>query len=71
MPLPGDTRAATLHVSTADPASDYLFRPVTSARDRLSGFADAMQFLTIRSTLTLIFAVLVFFLVVVVIAEQF
>jgi hypothetical protein len=30
-----------------------------------------MQFLTIRSTLTLIFAVLVFFLVVVVIVEQF
>ncbi len=71
MPQPGDTRAATLRVVAADPAVDYLFRPVTRARDRLSGLADAMQFLTIRSTLTLIFAVLVFFLVVVVIVEQF
>jgi len=70
MPLPGDTRPATLRVTAADPAAAHVFRPIARARDALSGAADAMQFLTIRSTLTLIFAVLVFFLLVVVVVEQ-
>ncbi len=70
MPRPGDTSPATLVVTATDPADRYLFQPLTRARDALSGIADAMQFLTIRSTLTLIFAALVLFLIAVVIVEQ-
>lgn len=71
MPQPGDTRAARLGVSEADPAVAYLFQPAMRAREAMSGFADGMQFLTIRRTLSLIFTVLVLFLVVVVLVEQF
>jgi formate hydrogenlyase subunit 3/multisubunit Na+/H+ antiporter MnhD subunit len=70
MPAPGDGRAASLRVTLSDPADRHLFHPLARARDRLSGYADAMQFLTIRSTLALIFGVLVLFLVVVVLVEQ-
>ncbi len=70
MPPPGDTRPARHAISRTDPTSAWLFAPIGALRDRLSGFADAMQFLTIRRTLTVMFAALVLFLIVIAALEQ-
>jgi len=43
-------------VEMSDPAERGLFRPVAAVRARLSSFADAIQFLTIRRTLSVVFA---------------
>ncbi len=70
MPEPGQTRAARLIVRSKDPASALLFKPVARWRDALSGYADHLQFLTIRRTLSVIFGVVVLFLLAVVLLEQ-
>ena len=70
MPAPGDTRPAHVSVTIDDPMEYGLFHPVAALRARLSAFADRLQFLTIRRTLSLMFATLVFFLVVVALTEQ-
>lgn len=70
MPAPGETRPATLAVTLSDPAERFLFAPVGRWRDRLSGFADRMQFLTIRRTLAVMASVLVVLLVLVGMFEQ-
>ena len=70
MPAPGETRAAHVAVQTSDPAEGGLFAPVARLRVRLSEFADQLQFLTIRSTLALMFAALVLFLAVIAVREQ-
>ena len=70
MPAPGETRPARITVELSDPAAWWLFRPVAELRARLSAFADAIQFLTIRRTLSLMFTVLVLFLAVVALMEQ-
>ncbi len=70
MPAPGETRAAHIAVQTSDPAEGGLFRPVAALRVLLSEFADQLQFLTIRSTLSLMFAALVCFLAVIAVIEQ-
>lgn len=70
MPAPGDRHAAHLAVSVDDPASATIFRPVARWRDMLSGVADGMQFLTVRQTLSIMFAVVVFFLAAVALTEQ-
>jgi hydrogenase-4 component B len=70
MPEPGQTRAARLSVRSKDPATAFLFQPVIRWRGMLSAFADRLQFLAIQRTLSLIFAVLVFFLIVIVLVEQ-
>jgi hydrogenase-4 component B len=70
MPDPGQTRAARFVARSKDPATAWLFQPLARGRGMLSGAADRTQFLTIRRTLSLIFSVLVFFLIVVVLVEQ-
>jgi formate hydrogenlyase subunit 3/multisubunit Na+/H+ antiporter MnhD subunit len=70
MPEPGEIRAASIAVHIADPADVLLFGPVAVLRDRLSGIADRMQFLTVRRTLAVMFTVLVLFLAVVAVMEQ-
>jgi NADH:ubiquinone oxidoreductase subunit 5 (subunit L)/multisubunit Na+/H+ antiporter MnhA subunit len=70
MPRPGDPGPARHAASRADPAAAWLFGPVASLRDRLSGLADGMQFLTIRRTLAVMFCVLVLFLATVAALEQ-
>ncbi len=70
-PAPGETRPAQIALETSDPAERGLFRLIAAARARLSSFADAIQFLTIRRTLSLVFAALVLFLAVVALMEQF
>lgn len=59
MPEPGDTRPASLTVRWTDPAWAFLFTPVRRAVNWLADHVDALQFLTIRSYLTLMFAALV------------
>jgi hydrogenase-4 component B len=70
MPAPGERRPASLHVVLSDPAALLIFDKVADWRDRLSGRADRMQFLTIRRTLSVMVAVLVLFLAVVAMMEQ-
>ena len=65
MPRPGETRAASLSVSLRDPASVYVFAPLARLRGILARFFDGIQFLTIRQTLSLMFAVLILFLVII------
>jgi hypothetical protein len=65
MPAPADTRAARLSVEATDPAAAWLFRPLRRLRDALAIRAERMQYLTIRQTLAVVFAALVFFLTIV------
>jgi formate hydrogenlyase subunit 3/multisubunit Na+/H+ antiporter MnhD subunit len=70
MPEPGDTRPARIEASFTDPAEAWLFRPLARWRDRLFGHGDAVQLLTIRRTLAVVFVALVALLVLVALAEQ-
>lgn len=65
MPLPGDTRAASFAVSLRDPAATYVFSPLARARGMLGRLVDFMQFLTIRRMLSLMFTMLILFLVII------
>jgi hydrogenase-4 component B len=62
LPAPADPRPARLAVEAHDPADTWLFRPLRRVREVLAFRADRMQYLTIRRTLAVIFAVLVLFL---------
>ncbi|MBS0559489.1 MAG: hydrogenase 4 subunit B [Proteobacteria bacterium] len=53
-----------------DPAMHWLMRPLLAARGAISRAADAMQVLTIRRILTVMFAVLVLFLAVIAAVEM-
>jgi len=53
-----------------DPAMQWLMRPLLAARGTVSRAADAMQVLTIRRILTVMFAVLVVFLAVIAAVEM-
>jgi formate hydrogenlyase subunit 3/multisubunit Na+/H+ antiporter MnhD subunit len=70
MPSPSDTRPARHMTTGSDPAASWVFATAAGLRDRLSGLADGMQFLTVRRTLSVMFAVLVLFLSVVAVLEQ-
>ena len=70
LPEPGETRPARIQTSFADPAEMWLFRPLAAWRDRLSGHADAVQFLTVRRSLSLVFVALVALLAIVALTEQ-
>ncbi len=70
MPPPGDPTPARHRTTSTDPAANRIFVPVAVLRDRLSGLADGMQFLTVRRTLSVMFAVLVLFLALVAVLEQ-
>ncbi|MBV8588790.1 MAG: hydrogenase 4 subunit B, partial [Acetobacteraceae bacterium] len=63
IPEPGDTRPATLALTSEDPAWPAIFFPVLKVRAWLSGQADRLQYLTIRRALVVMFAALVAFLV--------
>ena len=70
MPEPGSTRAARLEVRLADPAWDWgVLRPkrfIEAATLHL----DALQFLSIRRYLSLMFAALVTLLLIVAATQQ-
>ena len=65
MPRPGDSRAARFHVKVLDPVWHYLYGPSVRAVMRVSVSLNQLQFLTIRSYLSLVFATLVLLLLVV------
>jgi formate hydrogenlyase subunit 3/multisubunit Na+/H+ antiporter MnhD subunit len=65
MPRPGDGRAAHFHVKVFDPAWHYLYGPSVRAVMRAAVSLNQLQFLTIRSYLSLVFATLVLLLLVV------
>ncbi len=70
MPEPGDTSAARIEVTLRDPANAWVFAPFAYWRDKASGIADTMQFLTIRQILSVMVGVLVLFLIVIAVIEQ-
>ena len=59
MPEPGSPEPARLHLLLRDPVWDYLFNPVVGAVDAAATRLNALQFLTIRRYLSLVFAALV------------
>jgi formate hydrogenlyase subunit 3/multisubunit Na+/H+ antiporter MnhD subunit len=65
MPRPGETRAARFQVKILDPAWRYLYGPTGRAVMRVAATLNQLQFLTIRSYLSLVFATLVLLLLVV------
>ena len=70
MPLPGETRPAHMKVRLRDPADSHLFAVLGHWRSRVSHFADFMQFLTIRSTLAVMFCALLILMAAVAALEQ-
>jgi hydrogenase-4 component B len=62
MPRPGEMRPGRHAASLRDPAEPWLFAPIGRWREKIVYVADAMQFLTIRQILSVMFAVLVLFL---------
>ena len=62
MPRPGETRPASVIITSRDPAWPLIFLPILKARAWLSGRADRLQVLTIRRTLVVMFVALVAFL---------
>ena len=65
MPKPGDTAVARLRVELRDTLWDALYAPVIRAVEATTERLNRMQFLTIRSYLTLVFAALVALLIIV------
>ena len=64
MPAPGDMRPARLTITLRDPVWERLYLPLAGAVDRLAGWLNRLQFLTIRRYLTLVFLFLVALLLV-------
>jgi formate hydrogenlyase subunit 3/multisubunit Na+/H+ antiporter MnhD subunit len=64
MPPPGDCRPARLTVDLRDPVWDVLYAPISGAVDAAAGRLNALQFLTIRRYLSLVFLLLVILLLV-------
>jgi hypothetical protein len=65
MPAPGDTRAARLSVEIKDRIFDYLYAPLTRAVESCATGLNILSLLTIQEYLALVFAALVFLLVLV------
>lgn len=65
MPRPGETRSGHFHVKVLDPAWHYVYGPLSRGVLRSAVTLNALQFLTIRRYLTLVFATLVLLLLVV------
>ena len=65
MPRPGDTRAARYHVKVLDPAWRYAYGPVARWVLRSTTKLNRLQFLSIRSYLTLVFVTLILLLLMV------
>jgi formate hydrogenlyase subunit 3/multisubunit Na+/H+ antiporter MnhD subunit len=64
MPQPGDTRPARLDVEFIDLAWESLYAPLICVVGKAADWFNRMQFLTIRQYLSLVFAALVFLLLV-------
>jgi hydrogenase-4 component B len=65
MPRPGETRAGRFHVKVFDPAWRFGYGPAARLVWRSAGKLNALQFLTIRRYLTLVFVALIALLIVV------
>jgi hypothetical protein len=65
IPKPGDTAAAKMRVDLRDTIWDVLYQPVIRLVDAAADHLNRLQFLTIRSYLTLVFVALVLLLIVV------
>ncbi len=59
MPPPGDARPARIVVRLSDVIWDVLYEPLARAVDRIAGWLNHMQYLTIRRYLSFVFAALV------------
>jgi hypothetical protein len=66
MPRPGELRPARLHVRLQDLVWDGIYAPVAGAVAFAADRLNHLQFLTIRSYLTLVFLALIFLLLVLV-----
>jgi formate hydrogenlyase subunit 3/multisubunit Na+/H+ antiporter MnhD subunit len=62
MPEPGSLEPARLHLQLRDLVWEYLFTPIENAVHAAAARLNALQFLTIRRYLTLVFAALVLLL---------
>jgi hydrogenase-4 component B len=65
MPSPGAMRAGHFRVRVFDPAWFGIYGPLARAVGRSGSFLNRLQFLTIRSYLTLVFSALILLLLVV------
>ncbi|TAK51356.1 MAG: hydrogenase 4 subunit B [Gammaproteobacteria bacterium] len=65
MPGPGDTGPARLRVELHDTVWDALYAPVVRAVDATAGYLNALQFLTIRKYLAVVFIALIVLLVII------
>jgi formate hydrogenlyase subunit 3/multisubunit Na+/H+ antiporter MnhD subunit len=63
MPRPGDVSAARHEAGTADLAWRHIYAPLVTAVNSLTARANALQFLTIRRYLSLVFVSLILLLV--------
>lgn len=64
MPAPGDLRPARIEVDLHDLAWERIYAPIAEAVGRVAERLNRLQFLTIRQYLSLVFAALVFLLLV-------
>ncbi len=65
MPLPGEMRAGHFQVRVRDPAWRFIYGPLARSVARSAQWLNRMQFLTVRSYLTLVFLALIGLLLVV------
>jgi NADH:ubiquinone oxidoreductase subunit 5 (subunit L)/multisubunit Na+/H+ antiporter MnhA subunit len=65
MPGPGEMRAGSFHLRVLDPAWRFAYGPLARAVGIVAGRLNHLQFLTIRSYLTLLFCTLIVLLMVV------
>jgi formate hydrogenlyase subunit 3/multisubunit Na+/H+ antiporter MnhD subunit len=70
MPEPGEMRPAGFRSTWIDPAWVFLFRPIGRTVQWLADLTDSLQFLTIRSYLTMMFGVLVVLLTLVAVTQR-
>ena len=69
MPQPGETRAARLTITMRDLLWEWFYAPLVTALDWATEAVNALQFLTIRRYLTLMFGALVLLLSVVAVTQ--
>jgi hypothetical protein len=65
MPAPGEMRAARLSIDIKDRIFDYLYAPLTRAVETCASGLNILGLLSIQEYLALVFAALVFLLVLV------
>jgi hypothetical protein len=65
MPRPGEMRAGHFQVRVRDPAWRFVYGPLARFVTKTAGRLNRMQFLTVRSYLSLVFGALIMLLLVV------